>query len=488
MSGLEKATLTKLSNDRESTEEGEPIPVQFNPASLRLTLSNNTEGGESNARQQRQFTGNASTELSFDLVFDTEDEDDGAGGPRSVREKTAMVEQFVLPQGTGSERQSPPRVKFHWGELVIQGVITTISLDFDHFAEDGTPLRAKMSVSIKEQDAKYELLQAGPGSSTEGGAPAPGGGGGAGPGSRGGGLTNRTALSLGGESAADFAVRVGLDASAWRGVSAGLGSTLSLSAGVAIDFDASLSASVGVGVSAGVQADVGISLEASLGLEASASLSAGSASGAPPAAAPGFALSAAGGVTAAVETVKIAKAQAATEATVKAFRAPAGNAVAALKSGGGSPASSGAATGVVAAAAQGATPPTAASSRAVPTPTYAPPRADPRATTFGFGVPLRTKVTGAAQTRQGVVALQPYRPAREVPVTRDPTVAPWTQLPPRTQPLASESGGTPPSAPAGAVSSTGPRVYTPAGAKAKVLGSNGGGTGGCGCGSKGRSR
>ena len=105
---LEKATLTRLANDASDREQGDPIPVQFNPASLRLTISNNTEGGTSTGRQQRQFTGNASTELSFDLVFDTADEDDGAGRPRSVREKTAMVEQFVLAQGSGSTRQSPP--------------------------------------------------------------------------------------------------------------------------------------------------------------------------------------------------------------------------------------------------------------------------------------------------------------------------------------------------------------------------------------------
>ena len=164
MSGLEKATLTRLANDASDTEEGSPIPVQFNPASLKLTLSNNTEGGTNTGRPARQFSGNASTDLAFDLVFDTADEDDGSGGPRSVREKTAMVEQFVLPTGTGSGRRSPPRVKFHWDRLIIKGVITSVSVDFDLFASNGTPLRAKVGVSIKEQDARYEI-----GTSTEGG-------------------------------------------------------------------------------------------------------------------------------------------------------------------------------------------------------------------------------------------------------------------------------------------------------------------------------
>ena len=60
-------------------------------------------------------------------------EDDGSGGPRSVREKTALVEQFVLAQGSGSGRRSPPRVKFHWDRLIVKGVITSVAVDFEEF-------------------------------------------------------------------------------------------------------------------------------------------------------------------------------------------------------------------------------------------------------------------------------------------------------------------------------------------------------------------
>ena len=470
MSGLEKATLTRLSNDANDTEEGEPIAVQFNPSSLKLTLSNNTEGGTSRGRPQRQFTGNASTELAFDLVFDTADEDDGSGGPRSVREKTALVEQFVLSQGTGPGRKAPPRVKFHWDRLIIKGVITSVAVDFELFASNGTPLRAKVGISIKEQDARYEI-----GTSTEGGAPAPGGADGAGPGNAGGGSGDRSATALAGESAADFAARMGLDPSAWRGLAAGLDGTLSLSAGLEIDFSASLNVSAGIGVSVGFEADVGASLEASLGLQASASSSAGVSAGASAGAASGFALSAAGGVGAAVETVKIAKAESAAGNSIKSFAASGASPKAAVSTGGASAALSGAAAPIAAAAtgtakggagggatgsggstgeaSQGtsrAGGSAAASTRAAPpssAPTaYAPPRVDPRAATFGFGVPLRPIVSGAAATTKGVVALRPYARAADVPVTRDPTVPAWVRLPAAaaTPKPASAKPGTPP--------------------------------------------
>lgn len=463
---LEKAKLIRLgAND----SEDETIVVQFNPASLKLTLSNDTAGGGTPATANAQYTGKSSTDLAFDLVFDTADEDLGGGKPRSVRERTARIEQFVLPQGSGATRKAPPRVMFVWGGLKIKGTVQQLAIDFDLFAHTGEPLRAKMGVSIKEQDAKYEL-----GKSKEGDAP-PAGQGAATPGSQGGGdaAANRTGTALAGESAADFAVRMGLDAGAWRGLSAGLDGTLSLSAGLEIDFDASLSLSAGVGVSVGFQADLGVSLEASLGLEASASISAGASFSTSAEASAGFALSAAGGVQAAVETVAIASATAAAQASVQAFGAGGAATVSAsLPTGGTSAIASGAAARVSgtaltsggtaasgSAASRGGSSSSASSSSsstsvtasaagatASTTPAaYAPPRADPRATGYGYGVPLRPRTGPAAQASAGVVALRPYARARDVPVGRDPTTPPWQQLPAVSAPKsAGVSTGAPP--------------------------------------------
>jgi hypothetical protein len=440
MSILEKAKLIRLGESSDDDEQ-ETIPVQFNPASLRLTLSNSTEGGQSTGRPARQYSGNASTELSFDLVFDTADEQGSSGGARNVREKTAKVEQFVLAQGTGgTTRPSPPRVKFVWGGLSIVGVMSQLSIDFDLFAPTGEPLRAKMGVSIKEQDAQYALLQSE--SKKNAGAPpqtAGSGGGKATPGSAGGGErgSSRTGTALAGESAADFARRMGLPPDAWRGLAAGLESTVSLAAGVEIDFSASLSAQAGVGVSVGFQADAGISLEAAVGLDASTSVSAGAAFAANAGAAAGFALSAAGGVDAAVQTVAIAKAGAAADASAKAFGAGGAGGGASLSAGGGSAVASG-----PAAAVQAPSPAGAASSLPA---AYAPPRADPRATSYGFGVPLRPRRGPAAAASAGVVALRPYASAATPPATRDPTVPAWAGLPvlPPSPPAVPAAGGAP---------------------------------------------
>ncbi|MGH3774195.1 MAG: hypothetical protein ACRDRR_00430 [Pseudonocardiaceae bacterium] len=158
MSTLEKAVLEELDKSGKVTET---IPVQFNPASLKLQMTNSTDGAQSRGRQVQQYNGSASTSLSVELEFDTADEGTTAQ-PLDVRTRTAGVARFVLPGGEGS-KQAPPRVQFRWGTLIVAGVMTSLSEEFDLFSADGVPLRAKVGVEIKEQDPKFEALERGPG-------------------------------------------------------------------------------------------------------------------------------------------------------------------------------------------------------------------------------------------------------------------------------------------------------------------------------------
>jgi hypothetical protein len=455
---LEKARLMEIDADESAkVVPGSEIPVQFNPQSLKLSLANKLEAQDTRGQQTRQYLGKTSTTLSFDLQFDTSDEGT-TDAPVSVRTRTAAIERFVLPKGEGKQKQKPPKARFVWQDLQIDGIIEDLSIDFDLFASDGTPLRAKMSVAMKEQDAKYQLGQTGPGANNASGATLPGTSS-AGPGSFGAslgisagigasaglgagvslgagasasiGLTDSTRVALSGESAAEFATRNGLDPAAWRGVTGGLDSTLSLTGGAEVDFNASISSAAGVGIAVGVEAGASASLEASFGLDARGAVPtpAGIALGAVGASA-GFALASAGGVGAAIETVSGLKAGSAAAATKGAFgdQAAASNAQG-IARGSATPAPPDqsriplALTGLPSATEQAAAP-------AAPPP----PVADPRATTFGFGVPLRPRITGAADVRRGSLAgsipLRPHDRADDAVATAtDPTAAPWTQLP-----------------------------------------------------------
>jgi len=409
MPELRKATLTEISSDDPPRELSSPVEVQFNPTTLRLALSNQVEGGDTQARQSRQYLGSSSTTLTLDLVFDTADEGDTAQ-PRSVREKTAIVEKFVLPRGEGANKQAPPKLRFQWGTLVIDGLVDSVNIDFDHFAADGTPLRAKVSLAIQEQDARYQFLAAGPGANPAGNTPTPtqAASGGA-PGTAGSGR-DRVGAALAGESAADFAARMGLDPSAWRGLAAGLDATLSLQAGVEIGFSASVGATLGVGLSAGVSAGATASVEASVGLAAGGPTTA--AARANPTQSAGYALAAAGGVGPAIETVKIAQSDAAQAQARAAFTATPGTLPVAPAARRGLPEQSRAPL------ARSGLPPAGTQAPAAPPP----PQADPRAVSFGRGVPLRPTFGAAARDRALGMGLPPT-------TTDDPTIPRWEKLP-----------------------------------------------------------
>jgi hypothetical protein len=406
---LEKATLQVISSDESARPLGEPVPVQFNPSTLRLEISNSTEGGESRGRQARQYMGSSSTKLNLELIFDTADEG-ATGSPRSVREKTQIVEQFVYPTGEGENKQAPPKLRFQWGDLVLEGVVESVTIDFDHFAANGVPLRAKVGFSFKEQDRRYQFLSAGPGANKAGSAPLSGGLSlGAGlslgvVGSAGIGFGVQAGIAIGGETAAGFAVRMGLDTEAWRGLSLGSGNPLSLEAGIEIGFSANISASAGIGVQAGASAGVGVSPQGAFGLKPETGVRSVPAAGASSALQQQFTAAEAGGVGAAIESVKISETSTAENRTREAFALP----------------TKAAAPARPVLPDQTRTPLISPTAAAQPGPAAAPPppRADKRAASFGFGVPLRTVAGPAAIERSGAV-----------PVTSDPSSPAWVALP-----------------------------------------------------------
>ena len=477
MAELAKARLQRVKADETAEPIGDPIVVQFNPTSLRLSLSAVTDGAGTVGRPRTQYLGTASAVLSVELVFDTADEGT-TDEAKSVLDLTTPVEQLLLPQGSAEDKQQPPKVRFEWGTFLLTGVVESMSLDLDLFSEGGVPLRGKINLTIREQDSDLEFMKRGPGANKAGNALLPGR---AGPGAVGGiglgagvslGLNASAGLSvglgvgasfsagvsgsaqaglaIGGESAAEFAARVGVDPAAWRAIATGqVDATLSLEAGAEIEFTAGLSAGAGMGASVGAQAGVADSLERSFGLAAP------SAAGATASlAAPGFALSAAGGVAAALETVAVVRSESAAHKARQAFDAPA--APAGTPSAAQGPTVRSGISSLPAATVDAArredivSPPrpdrpsqprtplaltgsTLPSRRPAP-PAPPPPQADPRAVSFGLGVPLRPRLGGAAEERQGglggLIPLRPRPRQSDLAEADDPTRPPWTALRP----------------------------------------------------------
>lgn len=141
----------------EADKDAQAITVQFNPETLDISLSNNFK--ESSGDSPTQLVDEASAQLSLELQFDTTDT--GV----DVRQKTHEVAKFLKPLDVtreverGDPLPPPMVVEFDWGAIVFQGYMDSYSETLEFFSHDGVPLRAKVSVSLTQQERAFDPRQ-----------------------------------------------------------------------------------------------------------------------------------------------------------------------------------------------------------------------------------------------------------------------------------------------------------------------------------------
>lgn len=354
--------------------DGDPVVVQFNPTSLKLERSNDTSTGTLTKAQRRQQANEGHATLSLDLIFDTAE-----GGPDGktldVRTLTAQVRRFAEPDSK-TPKTPPPPLRFAWGTFFFVGAVARISEELDYFAHDGTALRAKVSLSITEQDPAFQADKYGQASRDDVQSTPPGDGPpGSDPGSAPARNPTRTAAAQAGESVQQLLTRLGADPATWRSAMSGLDTPLGLDAGAEVQLSASVSAGAGIGVSAGFSAGASVDLGGGLAAGDGAGVAVGGSVSGTAGVSAGFGFSARGGVAASAGQARAAAAAGAVAGARAGFDVPS--------------ASASFSASVEAQAEVGKISLTAAAAAAA--------SVDPRAVGFGRGVPLRpppTQVTG----------------------------------------------------------------------------------------------
>ena len=150
MSKFVKATLQQLDTSFKPVPEGE-VTVQFNPESLKVTLSNRvstTEQSDQNGTHAMRFVGAGTTTLTAQLWFDVTQEI--ASAETDVRRLTKGVAFFMTPQEK-DETFSVPVVRFEWGTFQFDGVMEQMDETLELFSTDGQPLRASVNITITQQ-------------------------------------------------------------------------------------------------------------------------------------------------------------------------------------------------------------------------------------------------------------------------------------------------------------------------------------------------
>ncbi len=157
---LAKAKLIPIVNEQPSTDESTHIVVQFNPASLRLNITNNTQADTAggNSGNSAQYVDRSSSTLTIQLLFDTSVAQEGVEPNTDVRVLTnRIVSTFLVPQQPpqGQSPQAPARCRFQWGSFAFVGMLSSYGETLDFFAPEGIPLRSTLALSLKED--RYEF-------------------------------------------------------------------------------------------------------------------------------------------------------------------------------------------------------------------------------------------------------------------------------------------------------------------------------------------
>ena len=152
-------------------EGGTQVPCMFNPAELKISKSNSWNAGEAKGQNapKLRFQGGGSGTLSLSLTFDTTLTGDDVS--KHVNTLLALMDVNPKLPATDKQRNSgrPPSVHFQWGSLrSFKAVIEQLSVAYTYFAGDGTPLRAKADLSLKQyEDEKDQRPLQNPTSHTE---------------------------------------------------------------------------------------------------------------------------------------------------------------------------------------------------------------------------------------------------------------------------------------------------------------------------------
>ena len=170
---IARAKLIPMNGDQVETDESKHIDVQFNPATLRVTLSNtlkaDNRAGSGGSGAAAQYIDKSESTLAVELVFDTSVAARLGSDTRANRETVAadsdvraltkrIAETFMKPQDAGSNRpRAPGRCRFQWGSFQFTGMLSSYSETLDFFAPEGIPLRATLALTFKEDRYQFAL-------------------------------------------------------------------------------------------------------------------------------------------------------------------------------------------------------------------------------------------------------------------------------------------------------------------------------------------
>ncbi len=142
------------------------IAFQYNPNTLRRTLTPQMVGGEKGQRSETlRLTGAPEETLNLDIVVDAIDQLEGGRGSDGIHPQLAAMEMLLYPPASQVEADNrlldqgkmeigapydAPLVLFVWGpKRVLPVVLTTVTVTEEEFDPRLNPIRAKVSLGMR---------------------------------------------------------------------------------------------------------------------------------------------------------------------------------------------------------------------------------------------------------------------------------------------------------------------------------------------------
>ncbi len=174
---MEKAKIFVASKNGKMVKPELYMDVMFNPETY--SVDSGAEYSSSAApgkfEDGLQFTKLSTRRLNLELIFDTmnrpsrfsEDitissqlKDVFADSSPDVSEYIKKLHKLIETEKSGMDVFPPPVVVFAWGSFSFQGVIESFKENYTMFQRDGSPIKATVSLSIKEYNSELAVAAA----------------------------------------------------------------------------------------------------------------------------------------------------------------------------------------------------------------------------------------------------------------------------------------------------------------------------------------
>ncbi len=146
--GSEKAFFTNLDKPKDE----EVFHVQFNPKEFKLDEKATWKDSEEHQQGKPLLTYEKGqpSKVTLELIFDTTDTLENCYEVYVSKLRAFMATSIETKDEEKNEVSRPPHLTFTWGKFKFDCVAESIASTFLMFKPDGTPLRIKVTLGLKE--------------------------------------------------------------------------------------------------------------------------------------------------------------------------------------------------------------------------------------------------------------------------------------------------------------------------------------------------